>query len=383
MAVSQDAAEPAANPDRTPNVGDVSKQLYGTDNCPRQFIWDENLRPGAQSLELYDSQSGSAIPIIDMARIEAGEVEAVAKEMADASEKWGFFQIINHGVSQKVIDEAHRQFLKLFAEPVEVKERASLGPYAGYDGRHPHLGNTGVPWAEVLTSFHNPQPQIEKIEKAVWPEGNPAFSKAILEYGNATERVAQRILKILPFSLGLDKEFFIKHFADSSRSQSALRAGYYPACPDPSKALGTGPHSDPFCLTVLNQDGVGGLQIKKDDMWLNIKPRHDAFVINIGDVLQAWTNGRFRSVEHRVLVNKTQPRLSLVFFYAPPLDCEISAPEKFIDADNPRLYKSFTWKEYLHCGLFLTSRISGKSALEKFARISDHEMARKSKPRVE
>ncbi|OAE32446.1 hypothetical protein AXG93_3218s1180 [Marchantia polymorpha subsp. ruderalis] len=89
MAVSQDAADPApaATSDRTRNVGEVSEQLYGTDYCPRQFVWDENLRTGAQSLE-----SGLFLPVMDMLRMEAGGVEAVKKEMTDATRSGASFR---------------------------------------------------------------------------------------------------------------------------------------------------------------------------------------------------------------------------------------------------------------------------------------------------
>lgn len=96
MAVSQDAADPApaATSDRTRNVGEVSEQLYGTDYCPRQFVWDENLRTGAQSLE-----SGLFLPVMDMLRMEAGGVEAVKKEMTDATGSGASFRDLKVGVS--------------------------------------------------------------------------------------------------------------------------------------------------------------------------------------------------------------------------------------------------------------------------------------------
>lgn len=98
------------------------------------------------------------------------------------------------------------------------------------------------------------------------------------------EKLGDKLLDLFALSLGLKRDTFRKHF-DGKRTLY-LRWNYYPPCPDPSAALGIKGHTDPFVFTVLQQDEVGGLQIRKDGAWMGVRPVKDAVVINVGDLLQ-------------------------------------------------------------------------------------------------
>lgn len=103
-------------------------------------------------------------------------------------------------------------------------------------------------------------------------------------YYVATEKLAHEILGVISLSLGLPRTYFFKIFEDHS---SAFRLNYYPECPDPSLALGVGRHKDSGMLTVLYQDEVGGLQVRrKNGQWVGVKPTPGAYVINVGDMFQ-------------------------------------------------------------------------------------------------
>jgi len=103
---------------------------------------------------------------------------------------------------------------------------------------------------------------------------------AFQKYCEAMKKLGMKLMEILAISLGLDRLHFKYLFEDGC---SIMRCNYYPSCQEPSVALGTGPHCDPTTLTILHQDQVGGLDVFADQKWQTVRPRSDAFVVNIGD----------------------------------------------------------------------------------------------------
>ncbi|KAJ7946239.1 gibberellin 2-beta-dioxygenase 8 [Quillaja saponaria] len=100
------------------------------------------------------------------------------------------------------------------------------------------------------------------------------------------------------------------------------------------------PHTDSDFLTILHQDQVGGLQLVKDGKWIAVKPNPNALIINIGDLFQAWSNGVYKSVEHRVVTNPKVERFSTAYFLCPSYDTMIQSCREL------SIYKKFTFREY-------------------------------------
>ncbi|XP_024544272.1 flavonol synthase/flavanone 3-hydroxylase [Selaginella moellendorffii] len=126
-----------------------------------------------------------------------------------------------------------------------------------------------------------------------------------------------------------------------------LRSNYYPPCPNPDLALGMNGHTDSGGLTILFEDQVGGLQARKGDLWYDLKPIKNAFIVNIADQLEILSNGKYKSIEHRVLVQPDQTRLSIVAFCNPSRDAVIGPLPELIDEQNPPLYKSTLYQEHI------------------------------------
>ncbi|KAK2368264.1 protein SRG1 [Trifolium repens] len=138
---------------------------------------------------------------------------------------------------------------------------------------------------------------------------------------------------------------------------------YYPPCPQPEKVIGLTPHSDGSALTILLQlNDVQGLQVRKDGMWIPVKPLPNAFIINIGDILEIITNGIYRSIEHRATVNSEKERISIATFYTTKHDGEIGPAKSLINEETPAKFKRIGLKEYLK-NMF-ARKLDGKSFLD-------------------
>ena len=162
--------------------------------------------------------------------------------------------------------------------------------------------------------------------------------------------LTERILGLTLVSLGLTRED-VKWFKPKDRSKQAqalLHLNSYPICPDPSRAMGLGPHTDSSLLTLLYQSSTTGLQVLRDNVgWVPVHPISGALVVNIGDLMHILSNGQFKSAMHQAVVNKTHHRISAAYFYGPPREVKISPLMKLIDHKHPPLYHPVTWKEYL------------------------------------
>ncbi|PKI35633.1 hypothetical protein CRG98_044087 [Punica granatum] len=126
-----------------------------------------------------------------------------------------------------------------------------------------------------------------------------------------------------------------------------MAVNYYPPCPEPELTYGLPGHTDPNALTILLQDqDVAGLQVLKEGKWLAVNPIPNAFVINIGDQLQALSNGRYKSVWHRAIVNVDKPRLSIASFLCPCDDALIRSPAALTEEGSGPVYRDYTYAEY-------------------------------------
>ncbi|KAF8413629.1 hypothetical protein HHK36_001621 [Tetracentron sinense] len=138
-------------------------------------------------------------------------------------------------------------------------------------------------------------------------------------------------------ALKMESEDMRELFEDGWQS---MRMNYYPPCPQPELVIGLTPHSDSVALTILLQvNEMEGLQIKKDGRWIPVKPLPNAFIVNIGDILEIVTNGAYRSIEHRATVNSEKERISIATFYIPNRNGELGPAPSLISPHNPALFR--------------------------------------------
>lgn len=290
-----------------------------------------------------------AVPVIDLSAFvdgDAADRELVAERIDRACREIGFFTIVGHGVPDAVIDSAHRTALEFFDLPL-ADRLAVVMPEPGYPyGYNPMRAETlnksigGVAPADLKETFNvgpidaPPRPLSEMDdpdERAVyapnlWPAEPVGLRPAIETYYRAMAGLSATIMEAFAVALGLDPRAF-DSFID--QHGSALRLAHYPAVDGGTEPgqLRAGAHTDYGTLTVLWTDGESGLQVETvTGEWLDVAPVDGGLVVNIGDLMQRWTNDRWRSTMHRVVVPAvSRRRLSIPFFHNANWDARIDS----------------------------------------------------------
>ncbi|XP_039028694.1 1-aminocyclopropane-1-carboxylate oxidase homolog 1-like [Hibiscus syriacus] len=280
------------------------------------------------------------VPVIDLKDVlDPVQHKEIVEKMRSASEEWGFFQVINHGIPQHVLKEAVDGVRRFHEQPRKVKttyygRTGVVRYYTNYA-----LKSKGVSWIDTLACVMAPNPTPEKYPSAC--------RDIFMEYSKHVESLGEVILGLLSEALCLDPE----HLKDIGCSEGyAFHCQYYPACPEPDRTLGVMRHRDPDFFTILVQNEIQGLQVLHRDHWIDISPMKGAVIVNIGDLLQLISNDKFKSVDHRVLATSAGPRVSLACLFTTDLQPsdKVYAPiEQLLSPHNPPLYKGTTIPNYL------------------------------------
>ena len=282
------------------------------------------------------------VPVIDLA--DPGARDAVGQACRD----WGFFQVVGHGVPQSEIDsvlDLTRRYFALSAETKRRHMRTIDNPWGYYDRELTKeqrdkkqvfdIGPDAIGGARGEDPFEGTTP---------WPAEPPGFESELRRWYAAMSGVSARLMGLISASLTRDPDRLRTAFEPGHSSH--LRLNFYPVA-DPlgdeaagEADLGVHHHTDAGGLTVLLQDGVSGLQVYRDGLWHDIDPVLGAFTINIGDMVQVWSNDLYRAPPHRVIAMESSDRYSLPFFYNPSYDAVI---EPLV---GPPRYRPISWGEF-------------------------------------
>uniref|UniRef100_A0A453AFX7 Fe2OG dioxygenase domain-containing protein n=2 Tax=Aegilops tauschii TaxID=37682 RepID=A0A453AFX7_AEGTS len=251
---------------------------------------------------------------------------------------------------------------KFFQLPLEVKNAYAQDPggLQGYGQVFVVSDDQKLEWADRFALFTQP-PQARDM--SYWPSQPHTFRNCIEQYSSEVMKFTHSLAIFIAKTLDVDPELV----ADKHVSQ-VLRMNYYPPCAStPEKVLGLSPHSDGAFLTILLElNLVQGLQIRRHGAWIPVKPHCDALLVNVGDLLEIMTNGKYKSIEHRVTINAHKERLSISAFQIPNYDGIISPILE--TTEEKILYKTVKVEEYL--GFYFSNKLEGKRALD-YAKLSE------------
>ncbi|WP_309238626.1 isopenicillin N synthase family dioxygenase [Actinoplanes aureus] len=268
------------------------------------------------------------LPVVDL----SSPARRLAGEIGRACRDNGFFYVVGHGVPAELLnrlDTAGRRFFGLpEADKMEIAMRHGGTAWRGFFPVGAELTSGRPDRKEGLyfgEELGDDDPRVRAglplHGRNLFPRQVPELRDAVLDYLEALTATAQAVLRGVALSLDLDAGYFANGY--TARPTVLFRIFHYPPAPPDSDDWGVGEHTDYGLLTLLAQDANGGLQVRSADGWIDAPPIPEAFVCNIGDMLDRLTGGYYRSTPHRVRNLSGRDRLSFPFFFDPDFTAEV------------------------------------------------------------
>ena len=310
----------------------------------------------------------TSIPVIDFTgsfSSDPVERQRVAWEVHKACRETGFFYVSQHRVPAELVASQFECAKRFFSLPLEQKLALHMKKSPSAAGYEPVGGQTldsqdpdsekappdlkeGFFCGMELEDDHPlAKRRLRRYGHNQWPSNLPGFREQFLAYQAALRSLGDRVLAMLALSISMPEDFFTRFYDMPSFTLGVLHYSPHPANARFNQ-LGAGAHTDWGAITILAQDDTGGLEVRNAaDEWIEAAPVPGTFVINLGDLMQRWTNGLYRSNMHRVKNRSTsRDRYSVPFFYGPRPDALIECMPTCIDAENPARFPPCTAAEH-------------------------------------
>ncbi|XP_002522603.2 2-oxoglutarate-dependent dioxygenase 19 [Ricinus communis] len=345
---------PLAQPQKITSIKTISESP-GLTSIPSTYIFTPN--PDDQVI----SEKEASLPIIDYSLLTSANTDERSKivnELGKACQDWGFFMVINHGVPESLMRSMIDMCGGFFDLSEEDKEE--------YRGKHVldpiRCGTSFNASAEKIFFWKD---FLKILSHPVFhsPSKPSGFSETSLEYSQRAREIARELLKGISESLGLEANY-IEKALNLEEGLQVIAANFYPPCPQPELAMGMPPHSDHGLLSFLIHNGISGLQVQHEGKWVNVHGIPNSFLVNNGDHLEILSNGKYRSVLHRAVVNNKATRISIATVQGPSLDSIVRPAEELLARERKApAYTGMKYKEYLE--LQQSNNLDGKLNLDR------------------
>ncbi|KAI4313624.1 hypothetical protein L6164_026587 [Bauhinia variegata] len=336
-----------------PSVQELAKKPLNT--VPPRYV-----RPDQDPPTISNTNSLPELPVIDLNKFCSENLKgSVLDKLHYACKEWGFFQLINHGVEASLVERVKMGIQEFFNLPKEEKNKfwQTPGDIEGFGQAFVVSEEQKLDWADLFYIVTLP-PSLRK--PYLFPNLPLPFRDNLEVYSSELRKLALKILNIMAEALQMNPRDMNDLFEEGWQS---MRMNYYPPCPQPELVIGLNSHSDCTGLTILLQvNEMEGLQIRKNGMWVPVGPLPNAFIVNIGDMLEVVTNGTYPSIEHRATVNSEKERTSIATFYTPKMDGDMGPAPSLISAERPALFRRIGVEDFFKG--FLSRELKGKSYLD-------------------
>ncbi|KAK8516210.1 hypothetical protein V6N13_025717 [Hibiscus sabdariffa] len=292
------------------------------------------------------ASSQAHVPTIDMARLrKTGSERSLAiKELGEACRRRGFFQVVNHGISQSILDEVLAVASGFFDLPAREKLKfKSSDVYKPV--RYATSLKDGVDKVQFWRIFlkHYAHPLEAWIDS--WPDNPPHYREKMGKYCAEVRKLALELMGTIIESLAISPKHLSQKIEDGMQ---VIAVNSYPPCPEPDAALGLPPHSDYTCLTIVLQNSTG-LEIldTEDGNWITVPEIHGTLLVHVGDHFEVLSNGVYKSVVHRATLNSERTRISIASLHSLGMDDKMGTAKEVVDEENPKRYKESSFRDFL------------------------------------
>ncbi|KAH6789946.1 hypothetical protein C2S51_004952 [Perilla frutescens var. frutescens] len=311
-----------------------------------------------------------SLPVVDFSALIAGGGDQRSKaihDLAEACREWGFFILVNHGIPESLMNAtftAIKQFLSLpDSEKKQYEAKSASDPIKCGNFNVANTSNQSFTlWRDYLKLYVHPEFHC--------PHQPQLLREVVLEYTQRSRKLATKLIEEVCNALELDGHYVDEVLKMDSTFQ-LFAANYYPPCPQPDQAIGIPPHTDHGLFTFLIHNGVAGLQIEHEGKWFNADSPKNSILVNAADQLEILSNGRFKSVKHRAVVNSERERISIVVANGPSGEAVVGPAAALVEKDGRAMYGSMKYEEYIESQL-TKSRFDGKSLLEQQMIVPDN-----------
>ncbi|XP_076927597.1 flavanone 3-dioxygenase 3-like [Bidens hawaiensis] len=308
-------------------------------NIPQQYVL-----PPQRPKSTFVDQTFTILPVIDLSMIDhPAHRSQLIDQVHAACNQLGFFQVINHGIPTSLMKDALDSAEQFFDLPSDEKMS-----FASTDVHNPVRYGTSMNhgtdkvfyWRDFIKHYANPISEWIHL----WPSNPPTYKEKMGSYAKAVNVLQKKLTEVVFESLGLNAKYLDDDIKEGSQ---VMAVNCYPFCPEPDLALGMPPHTDYGTLTILNQSHQGLEIMDRDKNWHSVPYIKGALIVQLGDQLEVISNGRYKSIPHRAILNVQTKRFSIASLHSMQLDKKVGPAPELVDEQHPAAYKEGSFTEFL------------------------------------